>query len=43
MSRRDARRSYACRSSGSGFLGALDVCPSLGIGRARSIEAMDFN
>jgi len=24
-------------------LGAVDVCPSLGISRAGSIEAMDFN
>jgi len=43
LSRRDVRRGDVCRSSGSGSLEALYVCLSLGIGRAKGAEAMDFD
>jgi hypothetical protein len=43
LSRRDVRRGDVCRSSGSGFLEALYVCLSLGIGRAKGVEVVDFD
>ncbi len=37
------RQSDVSRNSSSGSLEARDVCLSLGIGRAKGVEAMDFD
>jgi len=37
------RQSDVSRNSGSGSLEALDVCLPLGIGKAKGVEAMDFD
>jgi len=37
------RRGDVCRSSSSGSLDALYVCLSLGIGRTKGAEVMDFD